>query len=153
MVYTRQSNMDRDFQPVAAALREAPDVASQQRMVLIAVMSLIEASAFESLSQYLAEDIELHIHGMKEFAGSWYGYQDVAGAITANFSKVTVQRPVIEGLIQQGNAIALRIRETGHMVASGEDYEVRAVLWFEFEDVHIRRIDEFLGVGPLPARG
>lgn len=145
--------MDRDFQPVTAALTEAPNVASQQRVVLTAVMSLIEANAFESLSQYLAEDIELHIHGMAEFGGSWYGYHDVAEAITANFSKVTTQRPVIEGLIQQGNAIALRIRETGRMVETGESYEARAVLWFEFEDVHIRRIDEFVGVTPLPARG
>ena len=142
MLYTDQTMMERDFQSVMGVLREAPDTAALRRTTLMAVIHLIEASAFETLSQYMTEDIEMHIAGTPIFAGSWYGYRDVTAAIAANFSKVTGQKPVIESMIQQDQVIAVRIRETGRIIATGEEYAVRGVLWFEFEDALIRRIDE-----------
>ncbi|MBL8179734.1 MAG: nuclear transport factor 2 family protein, partial [Bryobacterales bacterium] len=48
-----------------------------------------------------------------------------------------------------GDNIAVRLHETGVLKATGEGYEVRGVLWFTFEDMHVRRIDEFLGVVAL----
>ncbi len=55
--------MERDFQSVTGALREAEDLSAQRRMTLMALFHLIEASSFEALPQYLTEDIEMQISG------------------------------------------------------------------------------------------
>lgn len=133
---------ERDFHDVNALLRDAASKETMQRHVLLSVFSLIETNDFEMLPQYLCEDAQLHLYGISQFAGSWSGYRAVSEAIAENFDKVTEQSARVEGLLQQGDVIAVRIHETGVFRSTQQRYEARAVLWFQFEELQIKRIDE-----------
>ncbi len=60
-----------------------------------------------------AEDVQFEIHGFPALEGSSYGREAVLHAILSNFDKVTQQIPKIEGLIEQGNSVAMLLHETG----------------------------------------
>ena len=54
------------------------------------------------------------------------------------------QKPEIEGIISQGDRVAVLLRESGVFKSSGQAYSVRGVQWFTFADGKIKKIDEIV---------
>jgi len=107
---------ERDFSTVVSRLSDPAD----PQPVLMAVVQAAGADKVDELPQYSTEDIELRIYGFAPLDGFWQGCANVVEAMRANFSGITHQKSSIEGLIQQGDFVALRVRETGQLVATHE---------------------------------
>jgi ketosteroid isomerase-like protein len=99
---------------------------------------------FDALGEAVTDDVELHIVGFGPFHGTWRGRKDVVDATRRNFGLVSGQQPEIDGMISQGDRVAVLLRETGTLKATGEAYSLRGVQWFTFADGKIKRIDEIL---------
>lgn len=76
--------------------------------------------------------------------GTWRGRKEVVEATRKNFALVDGQQPEIESMIRQGDCVAVLLRETGKVKATGQAYSIRAVQWFTFADGKIRKIDEIV---------
>ncbi len=134
---------DRDFGQIRVALdTKVPQ--PNQNNTLKKLLSAIEQNDFQALPQYLADDIELHIHGVPGMSGSWKGLAEVLGAVEANFRQLTEQKPEVVSMIQEGDAIAVRIRETGRFRESGKRYETRGVVWYTLDGDRVKKVEEFL---------
>ncbi len=142
---------ERDFTSLTFALENAPPTDAGHRDVLTAVLAAIAANDTPSLANYFTEDAELHIHGFAPIAGSWYGRENVVAAADRNFDKLRQQTPHVEAMIEQGEHIALFVRETGLVQETSppgredsRDYDVRGVIWWTFRDGKLRRVEEFI---------
>ena len=89
----------------------------------------------------MADDVELTICGFPAINGNWRGRHDVVAAAKKNYGRLESRQPAIEGMISQGESIAVLIRESGVLKSTGQAYSVRGVQWFTFAD-EIRKIDQ-----------
>ena len=128
-------------------LRTTSTAASQDhrdpQTVLHAVYDAIIQGDFDAFGESLTADDELNISGFGPLDGSWRGRNDVVSATRKNFSLVGDQRPEIDGMISQGDCVAVLLRESG-VFKTGEAYSIRAVQWFTFADGKIKKIDEIV---------
>jgi|KBSSwiStaDraftv2_1062776.scaffolds.fasta_scaffold511889_2 ketosteroid isomerase-like protein len=135
---------ERDFSRVASAFK--PKTCDQPSLqgVLGEVLSAISRNDFAAISPHFTDEAELHIRGFESISGSWRGRDAVMTAIAANFESVTGQKPESEALIEQGNNIAMLIREEGRWKQTGKPYRVRGVIWWTFDGERISKVEEFV---------
>jgi ketosteroid isomerase-like protein len=99
---------------------------------------------FGGFSESVTEDVELNVCGFGPLDGTWRGRNEVVGATRKNFALVAGQQPEIEGMIRQGDCVAVLLRESGVFKSTGQAYSVRGVQWFTFADGKITKIDEII---------
>ncbi len=138
--------MDREYSErlLATVSTAATGDPSHPQSILHGVYAAIVQGNFDALGESVTEDVELNICGFGPIHGTWRGRKEVVEATRRNFSLVAGQQPVIEGMISQGDGVAVLLRETGTVKASGQAYSIRCVQWFTFADGKIRRIDEIV---------
>jgi ketosteroid isomerase-like protein len=123
-----------------AATHEARDI----QAVLHAAYGAIVNGNFEAFGESVADDVELNIRGFGAMDGTWRGRNEVIEATRKNFALLSGQQPEIEGMIAQGESVAVLLRESGVFKSTGQAYSLRGVQWFTFENGKIKRIDEIV---------
>ena len=118
------------------------NAANDPQGVLHAAYDAIIRGDFEAFRESLSEDVELSISGFPPMNGTWRGRNEVVAATRRNFAEVDHQQPTIEGIICQGDSIAVLLRESGTLKSTGKAYSIRAVQWFTFAEGKIKKIDE-----------
>lgn len=136
--------MDQDYTErlLQTVLPAATKEINDPQAVLHAAYNAIIQGNFEALGDSLADGVELNIHGFGPMDGNWQGRNNVIAATRRNFGLMVSQQPEIEGMICQGDSIAVLLRERGVLKSTGQVYSIRAVQWFTFADGKIKRIDE-----------
>ena len=129
---------------LATVSRTATDHPSDPQTVLHGVYSALIQGNFEALGEAATDDVELSIYGFGPMHGTWRGRKEVVEATRRNFALLSGQQPEVEGMLSQGDCIAVLLRETGVLKASGQAYSIRAVQWFTFLDGKIKKIDEII---------
>jgi ketosteroid isomerase-like protein len=111
--------------------------------VLQKVYEIVVRGEFDALATFFAEDVEADIRGFgPPMDGHWVGRRQVIEGMRVNFGMLDAQKPVMEGMISQGDTIAVLISESGVFKDSGREYRLRGVQWFRFANGKIARIDE-----------
>jgi ketosteroid isomerase-like protein len=123
-----------------AATTEAVD----SQAVLHAAYGAIIQGNFEAFGESVTDDVELNILGFTPMDGTWRGREEVVEATRKNFALVSGQQPEIEGMIAQGDSVAVLLRENGVLKSTGQAYSIRGVQWFTFADGKIKKIDEIV---------
>lgn len=112
----------------------------------LATMHRVYAGAmdgnFEVFLDELAADAELSICGFPPMSGTWRGPDTIIEAIRGNFALVESQHTALEGMISDADRVAVLLRESGTLRATGEAYTVRFVQWFTFHAGKIARIEQ-----------
>jgi len=119
-------------------------VDSDPQTILHAAFDAIIQGNFEAFGESLTDDAELHVCGFGPLDGTWHGRNNVVAATRKNFGLLSSQKPEIEGMISQGDRVAVLLRESGVFKASGKPYGVRGVQWFTFAAGKIKKIDEIV---------
>jgi ketosteroid isomerase-like protein len=138
--------MDREYSETLLATVK-PAITTEPadpQSILHGVYAGIVEGNYDALGEAVTDDVELNIFGFGPMHGTWRGRKDVVEATRKNFGLVSGQQPEIESIVSQGNSIAVLLRETGMLKATGEAYSIRGVQWFTFADGKIQRIDEIL---------
>jgi len=138
--------MDRDYTDklLLALSPVAPGAISDPLTVLHAVYNAVIQGDFDAFSDAVTEDVELTVCGFGPMDGTWRGRRDVVEATRNNFDLVTGQQPEVEAMISQGDCVAVLLRESGTLKATGQPYRLRGVQWFTFANGKIKKIDEIL---------
>ncbi len=118
--------------------------------VLHTAFDAIVRGDFDAFGRSLTDDVELSIRGLGALDGHWRGREEVVAATRGNFALLAEQKPEIEGMIVEGERIAVLLRETGVFKSDRRSYRVRGVQWFTFMDGKIRQIDEIVAEHPEP---
>lgn len=108
------------------------------------VYTAVIGGDFDAFGEAVTDDVELNIFGFAPMHGTWRGRKEVVEATRRNFGLLSNQQPEIEGIISQGDRVAVLLRETGTLKSSGQAYSLRGVQWFTFADGKIKKIDEIL---------
>jgi ketosteroid isomerase-like protein len=124
--------------------RTATNHPGDPQTVLHDVYSALIQGNFEALGEAATDDVELNIFGFGPMHGTWRGRKEVVEATRRNFALLSGQQPEVESMLSQGDCIAVLLRETGVLKASGQAYSIRAVQWFTFLDGKIKKIDEII---------
>jgi ketosteroid isomerase-like protein len=127
-----------------ATARSAVNDANDPQAVLHAAYDAIVRGNFEAFGETVTEDVELNICGFGALDGAWRGRSEVVEATRRNFALIGIQQPEIEGMIRQGDSVAVLMRERGTFKATGQAYSIRAIQWFTFASGKIRKIDEIV---------
>ncbi len=117
---------------------------SDPQVVLHGVYSAVVQGDFDAFAESLTEDVELNICGFGPMDGRWRGRNQVVEATRRNFALVASQQPEIEGMIAQGDSVAVLLRESGVLNSTGQAYSIRCVQWFTFANGKIKRIDQIV---------
>jgi ketosteroid isomerase-like protein len=138
--------MDREYSD--RFLRTTASIATvdgtDSKSVLHAAFDEVINGNFEAFGEFLTDDAELSICGFESMNGTWRGRESVVAAARTNFGQLGDQKPEIIGMIAQGDNIALLLRESGLITATGQAYSVRVVQWFTFVQGKIKRIEEII---------
>jgi ketosteroid isomerase-like protein len=138
--------MDSEYsESLLATVRNAPasgpgDLQTKLHEVYTAVIG----GNFDAFGEAVTDDVELNIVGFGPLHGTWRGRKDVVDATRRNFGLLSNQQPEIEGIISQGDCVAVLMRETGMLKSNGQAYSLRGIQWFTFADGKIKKIDEIL---------
>jgi len=119
--------------------------------VLHAAFDAIIQGNFDAFGESVTDDVQLNISGFGALDGTWRGRDQVVAATRRNFALIAEQKPEIEGMIRNGDRIAVLLRENGIFKSNGQAYSVRGVQWFTFADGKISSIDEIVASIPQPA--
>jgi len=138
--------MDREYgdRLLATARSAVTNQTGDLQAILHAAYDAIVRGDFDAFSESVTDDVELNICGFGQLDGTWRGRNEVVAATRRNFAEVESQQPEIEGMIRQGDCVAVLLRETGVFKSSGEAYSIRGVQWFTFADGKIKKIDEII---------
>jgi ketosteroid isomerase-like protein len=138
--------MEREFTDrfLATVSSAATDDLSDPQTILHQVYRAVIQGDFNALGEAVADDVELNICGFGPMHGTWRGRKEVVEATRRNFSLVAGQQPEIDGMISQGDCVAVLLRETGKLRANEQAYSIRGVQWFTFAKGKIKRIDEIV---------
>jgi ketosteroid isomerase-like protein len=112
--------------------------------VLHAAFDAIVQGDFDAFGESIADDAELSVCGFGPLDGTWRGRDEVVAATRRNFGLLANQKPQIEGMISQGDRVAVLLRESGVFKSNRQAYSVRGVQWFTFAEGKIRKIDEII---------
>jgi ketosteroid isomerase-like protein len=116
--------------------------------ILRKILQAIATDDFDAVAPYIAEDMEMDIHGPTGMSGAWSGREAVIAALRRNFSSVTEQRPRILEMVEADGRIAVRIEEGGRFRESKQLYSFRGIQWFRFEKGQLKYFEQYLQ--PLP---
>ncbi len=116
--------------------------------VLRKILQAIATDDFDAVAPYIAEDMEMDIHGPTILSGSWSGREAIVAALRKNFSAVTEQRPKILEIVEADGKIAVRVEEGGRFRESKQLYSFRGIQWFRIEDGQLKYFEQYLQ--PLP---
>jgi ketosteroid isomerase-like protein len=130
---------DKFLSTVSAAATATP---RDPLVALHAVYDAIIKGDFDAIGESMSDDVELNINGFAPLDGAWKGRREVVAAAKRNYAQVESQQPTIDGMISQGDSVAVLMRESGVVKSSREAYSIRAVQWFTFADGKIRKIDQ-----------
>jgi len=138
--------MDREYTDrlLATVRATATKDTSDPQTVLHEVYNAIIQGDFNRFGESVTEDVELSICGFGHLDGTWRGRNEVVAATRRNFAEVESQQPEIEGMIFQGDCVAVLLRESGEFKSTGHAYSIRGVQWFTFSDGKIKKIDEIV---------
>lgn len=139
---------DRNFAAVEAA--HAQSKAADKQQVLLEMIRAIAAGDAQTMQKHLAEDVQVEIHGFAGLEGYYHGREAVLHAVLSNLDKVTQQIPKIEELIEQCDSVAMLLHKTGIFKATNKKYEVRGIMWYTFDELRLKWIEEF--VRPIEER-
>lgn len=131
-----------NIRPTAAE----PEPAAGNRATLLGVYDAVGRGDFESLGAFLTDDVEFDIRGFGPMDGNCRGRDPVIAAVRANFALLADQKPEMEGMIAQGDSIAVLFRESGVFKPDGRGYGVRVVQWLTFAGGKIAKIDEIAAI-------
>lgn len=120
------------------------DETTDHQVLLHTAFNAIVRGDYEAFGNMTTDDVELSIKGFEEINGFWKGREEVVAATRRNFRLLSSQEPEIQGMIAQGNCIALLLEEAGVVRSTGEPYRVRGVQWITFDDGKIQRIEEII---------
>ena len=130
---------------VLSIVSAAATSGTQEALVsLHAVYDAIIKGDLEAIGEFLTDDVELNICGFRAIDGNWRGRDDVVTAARKNYAQLDSQQPAIEGMISQGDSVAVLMRESGVLKSNGQAYSIRGVQWFTFANGKIRRIDQIV---------
>jgi ketosteroid isomerase-like protein len=118
--------------------------ASDHLAVLHAAYESVIQGNFDAFGASVTDDVELNISGFDPLNGSWRGRSEVVAATRKNFAEMENQQPEVEGMIHQGDCVAVLVRESGVLKSTGQAYRIRGVQWFTFADGKLKKIDEIL---------
>jgi ketosteroid isomerase-like protein len=106
---------------------------------------------FAGLGDLLAEDVTLEIIGSPAtpLAGHTRGRQQVLEATRNNLEVVKEQRPEVEAVIAQGNAVVVVGKEQGRFRATGLEYILHWIYIYRFKDGKIISVRELLDSAAL----
>src|ERR1700693_2224565 len=126
--------MDREYTDrlLATVSTAATKDISDPQTVLHGVYSAIVQGNFEAFGESVTEDVELSICGFGHLDGTWQGRNEVVAATRRNFAEVESQQPEIEGMMSQGDCVAVLLRESGVFKSTGQAYSIRGVQWLTF---------------------
>ena len=128
---------------LATARAAATDASSNDpQAVLHAAYAAIIRGDFDALGESMTDGVELNICGFPVTDGTWRGRNDAVAAARKNYVQLERRQPAIEGMVSQGDSIAVLMRESGVLKSTGEAYSIRGVQWFTFADGKIRKIDQ-----------
>jgi len=116
--------------------------ASDPQAVLHAAYAAIIRGDFDAFGEFMTDDVELNINGFVPINGAWRGRTDVVAAAKRNYGLLESQQPAIEGMISQGDSIAVLMSESGVLKSTGQTYSIRGVQWFAFADGKIKKVDQ-----------
>jgi ketosteroid isomerase-like protein len=112
--------------------------------VLLAVLSAIAQDDFDALAEAVTDDVELSICGFGPLNGVWRGRSEVVAITRKNFGLIANQKPEVESMIAEGDAVVVLLRESGVFKSDGQPYSIRGVQWFTFANGKIKKIDEIV---------
>jgi ketosteroid isomerase-like protein len=118
--------------------------ANDPQAVLHAAYDAVIRGDFDAFGESITDDIELNIRGFGPINGTWRGRKEVVAATRKNFAELEGQQPTIEGMISQGDSIAILLRESGVFKSTGKAYSIRGVQWFTFAGGKIKKIEEII---------
>ncbi len=81
---------------------------------------------FDVFGHWVTDDVELSISGSGAMDGTWRGRDEVMAASRRNFEMLEEEKPEIEGMISQGNSIAVLLRDNGVLKSNGQAYAFAA---------------------------
>jgi ketosteroid isomerase-like protein len=128
----------------------APD---EHKQILVGAFTAVIQGNFDTFRDALASDVEFTISGFEPIAGTWRGRDEVVAAAKANFARLSSQKPVMEGMIADADSVAVLLRESGVVNATGEPYSARVAQWFTFAGGKIARIEQIASVTAAPVLG
>ena len=128
----------------SAVTKDFPD----PQAVLHHAFEAIIAGNFDAFGDSVADNVEMNIRGFGPLDGAWRGRDEVVAATRRNFALLANQKPEIEGMIAQGDRIAVLLRESGVFKSNGQAYSVRGIQWFTFANGKIAKIDEIIATHP-----
>jgi ketosteroid isomerase-like protein len=135
--------MDPEYTDKFLSTVKAATITPQEPLVTLhAVYDAIIKGDFDGIGGFMTDDVELNINGFVPLDGTWKGRREVIAASKKNFAQVGSQQPVIEGMISQGDSVAVLMRESGVLQSTGQAYSIRGVQWFTFAGGKIRKIDQ-----------
>ena len=138
--------MDREYtERLLRTTSGAATAASADPQTLLhASFDAIVQGNYEAFGESLSDDVELNICGFGPLDGTWRGRDEVVAATRRNFALLSNQKPEIEGMISQGDCVAVLLRESGVYKSNGQAYSVRGAQWFTFAAGKITKIDEIV---------
>jgi ketosteroid isomerase-like protein len=133
--------MDPEYTEKLLATTRPVSATDDLQGVLHATYDAIIRGDFDALGQSMADDVELNIHGFSPINGTWRGRIEVVEATRKNFEQLESQQPTIQGMISQGDSIAVLMRESGIVKSTRKTYTIRGVQWFTFAAGKIKKIE------------
>lgn len=145
--------MERHFEAYEERLLRTKRSDEGNREVLGKILEAIASDRFEDAAPYLAEDMEMDIHGFVGMSGAWTGREAVLEALRRNFSMVMDQRPKIIDVVESDGKIAVRFEEGGRFRRTRQLYAMRGLQWFQFEDGRLKYFEQYLQPIPVLPEG
>jgi ketosteroid isomerase-like protein len=121
-----------------------PTDAADPQAVLHAAYAAVINGDFDALGESMTDDVAVSICGFPPINGAWRGRAEVVAAARKNYGQLESQQPTIEGMISEGDSIAVLVRESGVLRSTGQAYSVRGVQWFTFAGGRISKIDQVI---------
>jgi ketosteroid isomerase-like protein len=127
-----------------ATTRDAASAAAADdpQIVLNQLFEAIVRSDFDAVGALMADDVELSICGFPGLEGTWRGKDKVVATAIRNFGNLENQRPKIEAMISNGGSTAVLLQESGKVKSTGQEYSIRAVQWYVFENGKVKKVDQ-----------
>jgi uncharacterized protein len=115
------------------------------------VFRIIANKDFDSLKNFLAEDVTLEIIGSPStpWAGFTQGREKVIEQIRNNFAQIEEQQEEIRTVVAQGDTVIIVGREQGRFRPTGRSYELHWMHQYTFRHGKIVRMRELLDSAAL----
>lgn len=122
---------------------EKLEEASNIRLIQSLIMA-IGRDDLTAVGEMLADDVRLEILGPDElpFIREAKGRAQMLEAIKENFGAVQEQRPMIGGVIAQGDTVIVMLEEEGKVRATGKSYRIKGMQRFIIRGGKVELVEE-----------